>query len=220
MRLNLLFFFIFLTSYSQTEKIVSEIDSLYREDQIYMGVNYCSLNNRPASISQEKISLGFNFGFLRDFPVNKSRTISIALGFGYSFKNYNNSLLISEVNNQIEYSNSVGSKNYFRLHHLDFPIEFRWRTSSFESHKFWRIYTGFKYSYLFSNYSYYSDPKQIITVNNNPDFRKSNFSIYTSLGWNTWNVFFSYGLNPIFSSQNSTLNSINAIDIGLIFYIL
>src|SRR6187431_3379166 len=65
-----------------------KIDSLYREDQFYAGVNYNSIVKKPDGLSQDKISFGFGAGFLRDIPLNKSRTIAVAPGIGLSFNNY------------------------------------------------------------------------------------------------------------------------------------
>jgi hypothetical protein len=40
------------------------------------------------------------------------------------------------------------NKNKFSQLSIDVPLEFRWRTSTYASHKFWRIYGGLKLSYL------------------------------------------------------------------------
>lgn len=221
-----LFFVLFLFSfwtYSQTAVLNTvEADSFYREDQFYVTANYCVLTNKSAGFSQNKISLGFNTGFLRDIPLNKNRNIAIAPGIGYSFKNYHNSLLIAQNNGVISYGEVLDSdsKNYFRLQHLEFPLEFRWRTSTAESHKFWRIYTGFKMSYLLTSRSYYSHENQVYNIRNNPDFKKITYSSYLSLGWNTWNINVNIGLTPLIESSVTDLNKIGYIDMGLIFYIL
>jgi len=39
------------------------VDSLYREDQFYIGFTYNSLFNKPAEVSQNKFSSGFSGGF-------------------------------------------------------------------------------------------------------------------------------------------------------------
>ena len=39
-------------------------------------------------------------------------------------------------------------KNVQKLSYIEIPFEIRWRTSKVHSHKFWRIYSGVKYSYL------------------------------------------------------------------------
>ena len=48
------------------------------------------------------------------------------------------------------------------------------------------------------------------------------YGLTMSVGYNTWNGYIYYGLNPIFDSDFSQTQSIdmNALKIGLIFYLL
>ncbi len=223
-KIIILLFLFSMRLYSQETENLKEIDSIYREDQLFICLNYASLVNQ-SFLSERKIPLGFNFGFLRDFPLNRKRNFAIAPGFGYGFKNYNHDLFISDVNNQISYTNlnsSINpSKNYLRLQYIDVPLEVRWRTSTVASHKFWRVYTGFKLSYLIKSKSVYQDGVITSSIVNNPDFNKFNYSTYLSIGWNTWNIHVNYGLTPLFNNpSNSDLSNVHYLDIGLIFYIL
>ena len=60
------------------------------------------------------------------------------------------------------------------LQYVDLLIEFRWRNSTFESHKFWRIYAGFKMSYLVSDsYKFVNDLGTTI-LKKDPNLNKSN----------------------------------------------
>ena len=95
-----------LLTFGQEQDIlqVKVIDSLYREDQIYIGFTYNIMDNRPIDLKQNFFSPGINFGFLRDFPINKKRTVAIAPGFGFSYSGYNQNLLIQKTNNEINYS--------------------------------------------------------------------------------------------------------------------
>ena len=47
----------------------------------------------------------------------------------------------------ISISDKKVEDSYYEQHSIGFPIEFRWRTSTPYSHKFWRIYTGVKPTY-------------------------------------------------------------------------
>ena len=129
------------------------IDSLYREDQFYVNITYNALQKRIDGIAQNKLSPGIAFGFLRDMPINKKRTLSVATGLGYSLAIYNQNLGISETNGTYTYqvldSDISFTKNKLSLHYIDLPIEFRWRNSTPETHIFWRVYSGLKLSYLF-----------------------------------------------------------------------
>jgi hypothetical protein len=232
MRLFLKIFFLFTVGTVFSQDINSEnistikIDSLYREDQFYFGFTYNTIQNKPSGLVQTKFSKGFSAGFLRDMPINKMRTIAIATGIGFSYTNFNQNLVISEVNQTIDYSiidSDVSFKrNRFSQFLIDVPLEFRWRSSSFESHKFWRIYGGFKCSYLLNNRSVYQDNQNKIIVGNNPNFTKFNYGVYLSAGYNTINVYGYYGLNSLFQSAKIDNQSIdmNSLNIGVIFYIL
>jgi hypothetical protein len=157
MRLILKTFFLFtvVNVFSQTTNPVLptvKIDSLYREDQFYFGFTLNTLQKKPAGLTQDKFSSGFSMGFLRDMPINKKRTIAIAPGLGFSYNNYNQNLAITELNQIPVYTiidpTITYNKNRFTQFLVEVPIEFRWRTSTYDSHKFWRIYGGFKMGYL------------------------------------------------------------------------
>lgn len=208
-------------------KPVVKIDSLYREDQFYFSVTYNLLTQIPQGLKQNKFSVGLSAGFLRDMPINKSRTVAIATGLGLSYQNYNQNLTIAkgpdgELTYEVTDYNDIKSNRY-KQYMVDLPIEFRWRNSTYESYRFWRIYGGFKLSYVFSNKSLLDTGEESQKISNNPDINKLQYSVYLAVGYNTWNLYLNYGLNPLFknvttvSGQDINVRTLNA---GLIFYIL
>ncbi|WP_243739187.1 porin family protein [Flavobacterium sp. 245] len=227
-----LFFVSFLNVFSQEEvkpeiKPVIKIDSLYREDQFYFSVTYNLLVNTPEKLKQDKFSAGISAGFLRDMPINKSRTIAIAAGLGLSYQNFYQNFTVSEdANGAVIYGvNDYGEfvSNRYRQYSVDLPIEFRWRNSTYESTKFWRIYGGVKLSYIFSSKSILDDGENTYKIVNNPDVNTFQYGIYLATGYNTWNVYAYYGLNPLFNSVSTISGekvNMKAMNIGLIFYIL
>jgi hypothetical protein len=230
MRTLILFLF---TSFSlftfaqDVEKDYDAVDSLYREDQFYFSISYNSLIKSPEGLTQRKFSPGISFGFLRDMPINKKRTISIAAGAGYMMSVFNHNIAITETANTNVYdfinTNVAFKINRHTLHYLDIPIEFRWRNSTFESHKFWRIYGGFKISYLlYDQYKLVSDAG-VEKQTHNKDFNQFTYGTYLSFGYNSVNFYIYYGLNPIFKNtvllQNERLD-FSAVKFGLMFYIL
>ena len=223
--LYFIFYLNFLFTLAAQTGLVPESDSLYREDQFYVSVTYNSLINMPINVSQNSFSPGLHLGFVRDFPLNKRRNIALALGLGYSYNSYNQNIRISESNPSIYtiIDNSNYSKNSFSQHFLELPFEFRWRTSSTESYKFWRIYTGFKLGYIVGSKSVFEDGSESINIKNLTDLNRLQYGITMSIGYNTWNGFIYYGLNPVFNEVSTTdfqpIN-ISTLKIGLIFYIL
>lgn len=212
-----------------TQEITSKVsDSLYKEDQFYIGTTYNVLGNRPENLNQSSFSLGFHLGFIKDMPINKNRTKAIGIGLGYSTNSYIQNMLIRrDPEGNFTYSIIDGetnfSKNKFSEHVIEVPIEFRWRSSTVNTYNFWRVYLGAKFGYAFANRSKFIGDLGELRFNNNPDFNNLQYGFTLSLGYNTWNVYMYYGLNTIFT-ETATLNGnaldINAVKIGLMFYIL
>jgi hypothetical protein len=129
-----------------------KIDSLYREDQFYIGVTYNLLKDTPVGFSNDKFSTGFSVGFLRDMPVNKNRNLAIAPGLGLNFNNYSQNIGIITTNGVPVYTvlsdPTSYSNNKFSQLFVDLPLELRWRGSTFENHNFFRIHGGFKLRYI------------------------------------------------------------------------
>ena len=202
-----------------------EQDSLYREDQFYVSVTYNALIDLPNNVSQNSFSTGVHLGAIRDFPLNKRRNIALALGLGYSFNSFNQNIRISGYNpyNYTILESYNYSKNNFTQHFIEVPFEFRWRTSNAQSYKFWRVYTGLKLGYLIASKSVFNDRSGSENQKNLTDLNKLQYGLTMGIGYNTWNGYIYYGLNPIFNDVSTIdLQSIDmsALKIGLIFYLL
>jgi len=202
-----------------------EQDSLYREDQFYVSVTYNALIDLPNNVSQNSFSTGVHLGAIRDFPLNKRRNIALALGLGYSFNSFNQNIRISGYNpyNYTILESYNYSKNNFAQHFIEVPFEFRWRTSNAQSYKFWRVYTGLKLGYLIASKSVFNDRSGSDNQKNLTDLNKLQYGLTMSIGYNTWNGYIYYGLNPVFNDVSTIdLQSIDmsALKIGLIFYLL
>ena len=209
------------------ENNASEVDSLYREDQFYIGVTYNLLGKKPSDLSQSGFSTGLHFGFIRDLPLNNKRNMAIGIGLGYSMNSFNQNMQINkESNGTYSYSILDGntySKNKFSSHLIELPIEFRWRTSTPTEYRFWRIYTGFKVGYAIVNTSRFKDASGSFKYKNISDFNNLEYGFTLSAGYNTWNIYLYYGLNPIFSNSavlEGKKIDMNAVKVGLMFYIL
>lgn len=205
------------------------LDHKYREDQFYFAITYNLLGEKPNNVSQTGFSSGFHFGYIRDFPLNERRNLGLGLGLGASINSYNHNIFISENSSgEIEYINLSDSdieytKNKFSTYLVEMPLELRWRTSTAEEYKFWRIYAGFKVGYLVASSTKFKGEMGKIKNNNIKDFNDFQYGITFSSGYNTWNFHLYYSLNSILSKDAKVDNqSIDmfAIKFGLIFYIL
>lgn len=233
MRFTILGFLLlsFCKLYSQAETVAQDsmivkVDSLYREDQFYFSLTYNTLAEKPNGVSQSKFSSGISFGFLRDMPISKNRQVALAAGLGFTYNNYNQNLAILGTAQNPTYeviNGTVGfDKNKFSTLTVDVPLEFRWRTSTYESHKFWRIYSGLKFSYLLVDTSIFNANGAKVRISENTDFNDLHYGAYLAAGYNTINLYLYYGLNPLLESKTNTATSFafQALNLGIIFYIL
>ncbi|WP_109301549.1 porin family protein [Aquimarina sp. AU474] len=204
------------------------LDSLYREDQFYIGITYNLILNRPTDVSQSGFSGGLHFGFVRDMPINKRRNVAFGLGLGYSVNVYNNNLLVGEEGDAgpTVFGNLRGvdfKTNRFTTHLFEAPIEFRWRTSEPDSHKFYRIYTGLRLGYLYYFKSNFKGIDSDITRTKIDELNRLRFGATFTFGWNTFNFHFYYSLNSLFDSDaviGTEKVGINTAKVGLVFYLL
>ena len=234
-KLILLLFLLPLISFSQEEEeqykipdsVPFSIDSLYREDQFYAGFHFNLITDKPASISQESFSGGLNLGFIRDFPLNERRNIALGIGLGWSINTYGQNLFIGkdEAGNTVFKSldnDENYSRNRFTTQLVEAPIEFRWRTSTPETYKFWRIYGGMRLGYIYHFRSRYVDPEQEIIVNEISELDRFRLGATFTFGFNTFNFQFYYALNPFFKDGvvDESEVGVSTLKIGLTFYIL
>ncbi len=203
------------------------LDSLYREDQFYFSFTYNVWQRRPDGVRQNKFSSGLSAGFLRDMPINKTRTWAIAAGLGYAINNFNHNIVISRSEDVAEYDlllpDQQFDKNKIILHYVELPVEVRWRTSTPQSHKFWRVYTGLKLSYLIYDKYKFEDIDGRYTITRNDDLNRLLYGAYLSTGYNTWNFHIYYALNPLFKDaklSNGHDLKMQTLNVGLMFYIL
>ena len=216
-----LFSLLFLNQLSFTQSNKSKED--YREDQFFFGSSYFIQTQPIDEFKQNGFSGNFQFGFIRDFPLNDSSTKAIGVGFGYERNFFTSNIQPVESDSNIDYrivvSRFLESKNKISFSSLVIPLEYRWRTSSLDQYKFWRIYSGFK---LKKNFPIYSNPSygSEITIDDVEDWTTS---IYINAGYNTWNISLEYDLNPLLKNKKTTNGenlNISFFRLGLVFYLL
>jgi len=208
--------------------VTKVIDSLYREDQFYIGLTFHLLKDLPETVSQSGFSGGLHFGFIRDFPLNGRRNIGLGAGLGWSVNSFGQELFIGEdANNNTVFRNlnSEGinyDSNRFTTQLIEVPLEFRWRTSTPDSHKFWRVYTGLRLGYVYYFQSTFKQGGNQVIQTDVPEFDRFRIGTTLSFGYNTFNFHVYYSLNPFFKDAklgNSDIG-ITTFKVGLMFYIL
>jgi len=201
--------FVCSVGFAQEDPPAPTWDSNYLEDQFYIGITYNFLLNQPADVNQQNLSYGLQTGFIKDIPLNSSRTVGLGFGLGYGVNSYYTNLRAVEVTDGVAYrvltSNDSFKRNKLETHLIELPLEFRWRNSNATDFKFWRIYTGVKLGYVVGGRSKFISNQE-----------RSTFF--------TFNIHAYYGLNNLFDDAVVTTSGepigLRPLRIGIIFYIL
>lgn len=227
------YFLLFLMLYSivsiaQDADSTSIEDERYREDQFYVGATYNLLSNVPSGVKIRGLSGGFQLGYLRDMPINKGRNIAVALGVGFAYDVYGQTLFIGEIEDKKTIFTVLDdkvdfSRNSFSTSAIEIPLEFRWRSSTASSYRFWRVYGGIRAGYVYWYKSTFKAPGNNVNQTDIPEFNKLRLGATLSFGYNTFNFFVYYSINPFFKDASTTQTQhvkFRAVKVGLLFYIL
>lgn len=208
---------------------VQVIDSLYREDQVYVGVSFNLLANRPAGVSQNGFSGSLQGGFIRDMPINKMRTKAIGVGLGLSVDTFNHNLFIGEEFDneatifQVIPSDIDEDKNRFTFYSIEMPIEYRWRTSNPTRYSFWRIHGGLRVGYIYSFSSTFEQTNNTVIQTDIPELNRIQYGLTLSFGYGAFNFQGYYGLNTLFNKdaliERETVD-LRVLRLGLQFFFL
>ena len=201
-----------------------QLGDKYLEDQLYFGLTFNQLFSQPDNVVGSGFSYGVNVGYIRDFSIVKSGKIALGVGVGYAFDSMKHGFKVSTQNSNtvIEVDPNTQTRSNLKLHTLEFPFEIRWRTSTANKYKFWRIYSGVKISYNFKNTIDFTSNSILTSYSNIERFNKVQYGLTFSAGYSTFNINLYYGLTPLFKDANIGTKSIGTkvIKLGMIFYIL
>ncbi|WP_405410653.1 porin family protein [Maribacter sp. Asnod1-A12] len=216
--------FCLVTFYSNAQLVTNSVEEeRYFEDQFYIGLSYNFILNHPEGSNQRNLSYGLQAGVIKDLPLNRAGTKAIGIGAGLALNSYYSNLVADISDDEISYSiNDDITRSKLETHLLEFPLEFRWRNSTSEEYKFWRIYGGIKAAYVLGARSKY-DLDDISEGFKNTDLTKFQYGLTLSFGYNTFNVNAYYSLTELFdgnASVNGEVLQYRPLRIGLIFYIL
>ncbi len=220
-------FFLSAQDNQASSLLTGVVDSLYREDQFYLGLSFNLVSDGPSGFSQDGFSGGFHAGFIRDMPFNKRRNLAVGLGLGYSVNVYNTNLYIGEqvngLNNyQVFDTDLEDGKNRFFTHLIEVPFQLRWRSSTPTKFTFWRIYTGIKLGYIFSFNSVSEIELGDHSESDPTGLERWRYVGTFAVGNGSFSAFINYSLNPLFSVDNPAIPNfdLTPIKIGIEFYFL
>jgi len=226
--------FILGLSFSAIAQQNQPVDSLYKpdthylEDQFYFGISYIVLRDLPENMTQNGFSNEIKFGFIRDIPINERRNFGFGIGLGLSWQAYFQNLRISvdEETGSVQYqllTNEKYNGNSIHTNRIDIPIEIRWRGSTPEKFKFWRVYGGITASYVYKTSANYVTNKVDVTYNHIKIIEPWQFGLNISAGYGTWNFTFYYGLSNLIRKDilidGQQVNT-KSMQFGFVYYFL
>jgi len=209
--------------FTRGQEDASPREDFFREDQFYVGASLMILQSNQQDFNPQGLSRHFQWGFIRDIPLNASGKFAAGLGLGMSFERYNTNLTRYEGEfTSVQYSiaDQTNSPLFFSIHSLELPLTLRWRNATADNFAFWRVYGG-----VSLRWNYYNKIRQeTLEVKNSNDLENFGTVAHLSFGYNTWNFFLAYHLSPFLDNATLDTNTLplqlNPIKIGLIFYIL
>lgn len=225
-----LLFFLPVCLYAQTEGDTNEANPRYFEDQFYLGITYNFLLNQPEGVNQQSLSYGLQGGFIKDIPLNNDGTVGLGVGVGFGLNTYYTNVRATELASGVQYviidEDVPYKRSKLETHSLELPIEFRWRNSTAAEYKFWRIYTGIKFAYVYDARSKFVPREEAgigIDSFSNPDARQLQYGLTFNFGYNSFNAHVYYSLtnlltDDVFLGQETI--QMRPLRVGLIFYIL
>lgn len=205
----------------------NESDSLYREDQFYLGFSFNFLTDLPSEIEQSGFSGGLVLGFIRDMPVNKRRNLSVGLGFGFNLNTFGQTLQIKREDEKDNFTPIDPDLNYdtnrFTTNLIEVPLELRWRSSDVGKLSFWRVYLGFKFGYVLTSKSVYRGPEESFSFRSVGGINEFRTSATFTFGYGAVNFFVDASITPVFDEVLDSRGedvTIRPIKVGLVFFFL
>ncbi|MFV0248459.1 MAG: porin family protein [Tenacibaculum sp.] len=222
MKLSVLFFLLLNLSQVSAQKDSLQIGEKYLEDQLYFNISYNLFYKQPQEVKASGFSYGISLGYIRDIPLAKSGKIALGIGIGYGYNSFLSGLRILETNSGFSFEASSLVNNKIIFNNIEFPVQFRLRSSEANKYSFWRLYTGFKFSYNISAKLDYFNTNDELLKGNIDVFNNFQTGLNFSAGYASFNFYLYYGLTPVYKKAKVNLQSINikTLKLGLSFYLL
>ena len=210
---------LFYISLFLTLNLYTQENQNYFEDQFYLGLSYNSIGGKVDDFKENKFSYSISYGFIKDIPVSTTGKYAFGIGLGLSHNSLNNNL---KYNNQnFEFIQNLGSSstNRYTYTELQVPFEIRWRNSSINNYKFWRIYAGLRYSRVIQSKYIYRNDVLSAKIDDLP-IDKDQIGFTINVGFNTWNISVYQSLKPFFTDGSSVdIEGLKQFRLGFIFYV-
>ncbi|MDB2385129.1 PorT family protein [Polaribacter sp.] len=223
MKISYCFFFFLISIFSYGQKDSLQLGDRYAEDQLYLSISFSQFINQPSDIENDNFSYSISGGFIKDIILNNSGTIAIAGGFGFGLDYFNHDLKIEEINSASVFSDGTSlDDNSIHMFNFELPLQLRWRSSTANKYKFWRIYAGVTFLYNLNNSVDFTEDDSTFNYNDISSYRKFQYGATLTAGYGSFNINIYYGLTSTYEDallDNETIDT-KTIKMGLAFLFL
>ena len=209
--------------------IKEELKKVDSRDRFVIELAHDNWLNTPDGLKTRWFNRGFNFHFMYDIPIGKSKNVSIAPGIGLSNANvYHNSFLnttadtayFTTIPDSIDYKKG---KTKLATTFLDIPIELRFRTNPNEKGKSFKVALGFRVGYLLSASSKYQGDDIWFNTGETtrvkqkrlPSINKFKYGPTFRIGYGSINLWGYYSLGTLFQADKGP--GIQPFSVGVSF---
>lgn len=199
------------------EKAQSTLNETASRDRVVVDLTFDNWFHKVDSLQTKWHSLGFNFYFMYDMIIKKSR-FSFAPGLGIGTSHiYNNSRIVKTDSTSffspIESGDQAGGYtinelkgNKLTLIYFDVPLELRYRAKPNDKNKAFKMALGMKLGVLVQNHyktkftDSFGDKKKVKDINNK-DLLKFRAAATFRIGYGPFNVLATYNLTNLFKKD-------------------
>lgn len=196
----------------------------YREDQLFFNFSALSLLNKSEGLQRSGFSYNITTGYYRDVPINKRGSLAFAMGAAYRY--YSLQLFNQPGDSQepiVVLPDGQNLENIsLKIHSIQLPVEFRWRSSTATKYTFWRIYTGFSFNYLMVPEYKFTSNQTKQKLNARDQVRNWEYGPHLNVGYGFWNFHMFYSMTGVFDDELQMAQpwaDVNYLELGISWYI-
>lgn len=191
-----------------------------KRDRLMLDVHYNDWLGERSEVKTGWRSIGFNWNFYHDMPLNKKSTVSIATGlrfgktviqhdgvFTFYYATTNSVLLPSQSFPGINRTNQR-----FVQSHLELPLELRFRGVNKKSY---RLTLGGSIGIRLNSYERWREGSDKFRAYNHVNKMLWRAGAYMRLGYHRWSFYGAYYLTPWF--QGNYNSKLNTVQVGVSF---
>lgn len=190
-----------------------------KRDRLMLDVHYNDWLGERSEVKTGWRSIGYNWNFYHDMPLNYKSTVSIATGlrFGKTVVQHNGFIQVGDSINQ---SILVSTNNMefprtnqrFVQSHLELPLELRLRGVNKKSY---RLTLGGSIGVRLNSYERWREDLDKFREFNHANAMIWRAGAYMRLGYNRWNFYGAYYFTPWFQGNGNS--KLNTVQVGMSF---